>query len=419
LYGFAAPDFGSALIIDTGGLTEAKDELGALIARQIQLAVDEADVIIVIADGRAGLRPEDLTVAELARRSSKRIVLAVNKSEGRDADSVAADFFELGLGTPYPISATRGSGVASLFSAALAGCPPVVEATENRPEAGVPIAVVGRPNVGKSTLINRYLREERLVTRDEPGTTRDSIRVPFSFDGERYTLIDTAGIRRKARVSDPIEKFSISKALQAVDEAEAVIVLIDARSGVTEQDVSLIGLVVERGRALTVGINKWDGLPEHERRAIRAGFERELPFLGFVDVHTISAQHGSKISELFKSAVRAARSANAELATPRLTACLQDRVRSNPPPVVNRRRIKLNMAHQGGRRPPVIVVHGNQTKHLPESYRRYLIAGFREAFRLRGTPIRLELRSGANPFAGSRNELTQRQVRRRKRLRRR
>jgi GTP-binding protein len=417
IYGFAAPDVGAALLIDTGGLPATKDALARLIARQIQLAIDEADVIVVLVDGREGPQTEDQAVAELARRSGKPIVLAVNKVEGRAPEEVIAEYFELGIGTPHAISATRGSGVAQLFEAAIELCPASTDGQEAVPDPGLAIAIVGRPNVGKSTLINRYLREERLVTEDEPGTTRDSIRVPFEFEDKTYTLIDTAGIRRKARVSDAIEKFSVAKALQAVDEADAVIVLVDARTGITEQDVSLIGLIVERGRALTVGINKWDGLADKERRSVLAEFERALPFLDFADVHTISAEHGSKIFELFRSALKGARAANVELPTTRLTDCLRECVSTNPPPVVNRRRIKLNFAHQGGRRPPLIIVHGNQTDHLPASYRRYLVSKFRAAFRLRGTPIRLELRTGKNPFAGRRNELTSRQIRKRRRLR--
>jgi GTP-binding protein len=310
--------------------------------------------------------------------------------------------------------------VPALFAAAIAACPPA-DVAGGEPAAPGPqgprITVVGRPNVGKSTLINRLLREERLVTRDEPGTTRDAIRVPFEWDGEPYTLVDTAGVRRRGRVTDVIEKFSVAKTLQAVEEADAVIVLLDAREGVTEQDASLIGLVLERGRALTLGVNKWDGLRDAERRRVMSALKRDLPFLDFVEVHPVSALHGSNIVAIFESAVRAARAARAELPTPELTRVLEEVVSTYPPPMVRRHRIKLTYAHQGGRRPPLIVVHGNQTELLPDSYRRYLVNRFRKAFELTGTPIRLELRTGRNPFAGRRNPLTKRQVQKRRRLR--
>jgi GTP-binding protein len=285
-------------------------------------------------------------------------------------------------------------------------------------ETGPCIAVIGRPNTGKSTLINRLLHEERVVTRDEPGTTRDAIRIPFEMGGRTYTLVDTAGIRRRARVSATIEKFSVAKSLQAVDEADAVIVLLDAREGVTEQDASLIGLVLERGRAMTLGINKWDGLSDGQRRRVTDALARDLPFLDFVEVHTVSALHGSNITALFESAARAAAAARAELPTRELNRVLEDIVATHPPPVVHRHRIRLSYAHQGGRRPPLVVIHGNQTEFLPDSYRRYLVNRFRQAFKLKGTPIRLELRTGRNPFAGRRNPLTNHQVRKRARLRR-
>ncbi len=318
LYGFASGAVASALVIDTGGLTESGDEMASLIHRQIELAVAEADVIIMLTDGQQGMTSEDRYVASLVRRSGKPVVLAVNKVEGRVPDMVVAEFYELGLDTPHAVSASRGDGVRDLFAAALAACPPAAGAAGDHPTElqGPRITVIGRPNVGKSTLINRLLREDRLVTRDEPGTTRDAIRVPFEMDGEPYTLVDTAGIRRRARVTDTIEKFSIAKSLQAVEEADAVIVLLDAREGVTEQDVSLIGLVLERGRALTIGINKWDGQSDSQRRHFMHAYALALPFLDFAEVHQVSALHGSNITDLFRSATRAAVAARAELPTP-------------------------------------------------------------------------------------------------------
>ena len=418
LYGFTSAALPPALLIDTGGLTESGDELADLMRRQVGLAVEEADVLIMLADGREGLCGEDRYVAELLRRSGKPVLVAVNKAEGRPAEDVVAEFYELGLDTPHAISASHGDGVRDLLGAALALVPAATVDAERPPRDENPrIAVVGRPNVGKSTLINRLLGEERLVTRDEPGTTRDAISIPFEMEGRPYTLVDTAGIRRRARVTEAVEKFSIAKSLQAVEEADAVIVLLDAREGVTEQDASLIGLVLERGRALAVGVNKWDGLSDSRRRRFMHGYALTLPFLDFAEVHPISALHGSNIVDLFHAAARAAAAAGAELPTQELTRTLEEVVATHPPPMVRRHRIKLTYAHQGGRRPPLIVVHGNQTELLPDSYRRYLVNRFRKAFNLTGTPIRLELRTGRNPFAGRRNVLTQRQVQKRRRLR--
>ena len=419
LYGFTGGGLPAAIVIDTGGLTEFPDEMAALMRRQVEFAVAEADVIIMVVDGRDMPGNDDRFVASLMRRAGKPVLLAVNKSEGRPADQAVLEYHELGINTPHAISASQGAGVRLLIEAAVA-LAPAGESTADSPalDARHPsIAVVGRPNVGKSTLINRLLREDRLVTRDEPGTTRDAIRVAFEFDGRPFTLIDTAGVRRRARVTDTIEKFSIAKTLQAVDEADAVIMLIDAREGVTDQDASLIGLILERGRALTLGMNKWDGLGDTQRRRTMSALKRDLPFLEFAEVHPVSALNGSNIVELFAAAERAAQAARAELPTQELTRVLTEFVANHPPPMVRRHRIRLTYAHQGGRRPPLIVVHGNQTELLPESYRRYLINRFREAFQLSGTPIRLELKTGRNPFAGRRNPLTQRQVQKRRRLR--
>ncbi len=418
LYGFTSARLRPAIVIDTGGLTERGDELAALMRRQIRLAVEEADAIIMVTDGREGLTNEDRFVARLVRESGKDCVVAVNKTEGRVPAESIAEFFELGLDTPQAVSASHGDGIGDLFDAALARNPVATGTGSEATAGGARIAVIGRPNVGKSTLINRLLHEERLMTRDEPGTTRDAVAIRFEVEGRPYTLVDTAGIRRRARVTESIEKFSVAKALQAVDEADAVIVLLDAREGVTEQDVSLIGLVLERGRALTVGINKWDGLTERQRGSVMRAIARDLPFLDFVEIHPISALHGSNIQELFGSAARAVAAAHAELPTRQLNALLEEIVHTHPPPVVRRHRIRLTYAHQGGRCPPLIVVHGNQTELLPASYRRYLVGRFRAAFNLAGTPIRLELRTGRNPYSGRRNELTQRQVRKRRRLHR-
>lgn len=431
-YGFARfpgtsdsrPDPGSAIVIDTGGVTGERGELDQLMSRQVEQAVVEADVVVFMVDGEDACTAGDEHVANLIRRTGKPVLLVVNKTEGRASEEAVAEFYSLGMGEPLAISATRGDRCGAMFDAILALCPavdPMVDegAAPATEIAGTRIAVVGRPNVGKSTLINRYLGEDRLVTQDEAGTTRDSIAVPFTFDERPFVLVDTAGIRRRARVDGMIEKFSIVKSLQALEDADAVIVLIDARDGVTEQDISLIGLILQRGRALTLGINKWDGLSERERNDLHEALDRQLPFLDFVDTHFISALHGSNIFDILNSADQAANAAVRDLATRKLNDVLAEAIQAHPPPIVRRHRIKLSYAHQGGRRPPLIIIHGNQTERLPATYRRYLINRFRKAFRLKGTPIRIELRSGENPYAGRRNRLTPRQMRSRQRVRKR
>ena len=430
LYGFARLDKfltpesgagsapGSAIIIDTGGLTGNDGDLDSQTTRQVGLAVSEANVVILMVDGSAGCTPGDQYVADLVRRAGKPVLLVVNKTEGQPSEDVINEFFELGIGEPIAISATRGDRVKAMLSKALTIFPVTdLGASDTEPVEGSRIAVVGRPNVGKSTLINRFLGEERLVTLDTAGTTRDSIAIPFAVENRPFILVDTAGIRRRARVHEMIEKFSVVKSLQALEEADSVIVLVDARDGITDQDVSLIGLILERGRALTIGINKWDKLTLRKRSDLREALDRKLPFLDFAETHFISALHGSNIFDLLNSAARAADSAQRDLATPRLNEVLREAISAHPPPVVRRHRVKLSYAHQGGKRPPTIVIHGNQTALLAGSYRRYLIKRFRRAFGLKGTPIRLELRTGRNPFQGRRNRLTPRQVRKRNRIR--
>lgn len=428
IYGYATLAGRRFIAIDTGGLGGDPGADGvalkALIERQVAYAIDEADVVVLLVEAAAGPLPDDHGIVERLRKSGKPVVLAINKAEGREPLQLAASFYELGLGEPIAISAQQGDRLGLLGQRVSDAVPepggdagPAADASAGPALAGTRLAVIGRPNVGKSTLINRYLGEDRLLTSDEAGTTRDTIQVSFQHDDRDYVLWDTAGIRRKARVDELIERFSIVKSLQALEEADAVLVLIDARQGVTVQDVSLIGLALERGRALTIGINKWDRLPNDQRAQVRRDLDRRLPFLDFADVHFISALHGTAIYDLLESGRRAAEAAVRELPTPRLNQVLKEAVQAYPTPVVNRRRIRLTYAHQGGRRPPLIVIHGNQTDALPDNYRRYLTGSFRKAFRLQGTPIRLELRTGKNPFAGRRNQLTPRQVKRRERVR--
>ncbi len=415
-YGFGKVGPVPYLVIDTGGVAGGETGINERMVEQTVRALDEADAAIVLVDGRSGLTAADEHVAELARRHAKQSWLAINKTEGLDAAIAAAEFHRLGLGQPLAISAAHGDRVGALMDEVLAPYVGIEVEAADVSGSALRIAVIGRPNVGKSTLINRLLGEERLVVFDQPGTTRDSVSVPFERGGRRYELVDTAGVRRKARVREAIEKFSVVKALQAMERAQVVLAVLDAGEGVTEQDVSLMGLIVQRGRALVVVVNKWDGLSREQRRRVRDELDRRLPFLEFAERHTVSALHGTGVGDLLDAAERAYRAATRDLPTADLTRVLEDAVREHQPPLIRGRRIRLRYAHQGGRNPPVIVIHGKQTERLPEAYRRYLIKRFRKAFRLDGTPVRLELKTGENPFKGRRNKLTPRQERKRRRL---
>lgn len=403
------------IVVDTGGLVAQAEGIEELMAKQTLRAIEEADRVLFLLDAREGCTHSDRFVAQTLRRLNKDVIVVANKAEGVDGATAAADFHQLGLGEPVTISAAHGHGIRSLVEQALAG----FEVAHGAPaveDLGIRVAVIGRPNVGKSTLINRLIGEDRLIAFDQPGTTRDAVFVPFERDGRTYTLIDTAGVRRRARVEEAIEKFSIIKTLQAVDDANVVIGVIDAHDTVAEQDATLFGMVAERGRALIIAVNKWDGIPTDKRDEIRTGLDLRLPFLDFAPVHFISALHGSGVGDLMHTVNRAYDASMRDLATPELTRVLETAMQQHQPPVVRGRRIKLRYAHQGGRNPPVIVVHGNQVQHVPEAYRRYLAGVFRKNFRLEGTPVRVEFRSDENPFKGRRNELTPRQVRSRKRL---
>lgn len=419
-YGFGKLGPVPYLVIDTGGVAGGEVGIHELMVEQTVRALQEADVAIVMVDGRSGLTSADEHVAELARKHAKSTWLAVNKAEGLDADIASGEFYSLGIGEPVAISAAHGDRINALmdevlapFFAANAQSDAAEEEEEDKP---LRIAVIGRPNVGKSTLINRLIGEDRLVVFDQPGTTRDSVAVPFERDDKKYLLIDTAGVRRKSKVYEAIEKFSIIKALQAMERAQVVIALLDAHEGVTEQDVSLMGLTVERGRALVVVTNKWDGLTNDQRRHIKSELDRRLPFLDFAERMTISALHGTAVGDLLPVVERAYRAATRDMSTTDLNRELERAVTAHAPPLVRGRRIRLRYAHQGGRNPPVIVIHGNQTEKLPEAYRRYLINRFRKAFKLQGTPVRLAFKTSDNPYKGKRNKLTPRQERKRKRL---
>jgi len=403
------------MVVDTGGLSGDEQDIAGLMAGQARLAMQEADVILFLVDSRNGPAAGDERIADYLRQLGKRIFVAVNKSEGANPHVAVAEFQALGLGQPYAISAAHGGGVAGLMEAVLAELPEAVEEPGDGQE-GIRVAVVGRPNVGKSTLINRMLGEERVLVFDLAGTTRDSVYIPYERDGQRYVLIDTAGVRRRARVDEAIEKFSVVKTLQAIDAAHVVIMVLDAREGVHAQDLTLAGMVVERGRALVVAINKWDGLPPEQREWMKKEIDRRLPFLDFAEMHFVSALHGSGVGNLFDAVQSAYDAAMHKLSTPELTRILEQAVIHYPPPLVKGRRIKLRYAHQGGSNPPLIIVHGTQTAAVPATYQRYLINTFRERFRLRGTPLRVEFKTGANPYAGRKNVLTKRQTVKRKRL---
>ncbi|RTZ80451.1 MAG: ribosome biogenesis GTPase Der [Gammaproteobacteria bacterium] len=404
------------VVVDTGGISGDAEGVEMLMDRQVRLAIEEADHILYLVDGREGLAGADEQIAEELRRTGKPVTVVVNKSESLDRDIAAAEFHALGLGDPVPISAAHGRGVKPLMNRVLETLPPAEEPAEEEQERGVQIAVVGRPNVGKSTLINRLLGEERLVAYDKPGTTRDSIQVPFEHRGRRYTLIDTAGVRRRARVSEAIEKFSIIKTLQAMEQANVVLLVLDAHEGITEQDASLAGHVLDSGRALVVVINKWDGLEKDERERVKSELERKLPFLSFAEMKFVSALHGTGVGHLMEAVDAAYAAATRDLKTAELTRVLEEAVMEHQPPLVRGRRIKLRYAHQGGRNPPLIVIHGNQTESVPAAYQRYLANRFRQAFHLWGTPVRIEFRTTANPYKGRRNKLNVRQQQKRRRL---
>lgn len=408
------------LVVDTGGLSDDAGSIESMIARQVEQALEEADAILLLVDGRAGLNASDEAICERLRRYQKPISLAVNKTEGLEPEAATSEFHRLGLGHPYSISSAHGHGINRLITAfqeELAAIESEPQEREKEEEgSGVRIAVVGRPNVGKSTLVNRMLGEERVLAYDQPGTTRDSIFIPFQRDRKSYTLIDTAGVRRKARIKERIEKYSIIKTLQAIEAANVVILVVDASEGITDQDAHLLGHILESGRALLIAANKWDGLDGGQRERVRTELERRFAFVDFARLHFISALHGSGVGNLFSTVDTIWESASRKLSTPQLTRILEDAVAAHQPPLVHGRRIKLRYAHQGGQNPPVIVIHGNQCEAMPNDYRRYLMRCFRKALKLEGTPVRLELKGGENPFKGRKNKLTPRQVKQRQRM---
>jgi GTP-binding protein len=394
------------IVVDTGGFEP--DSSGGIVkemAKQTRQAVAEADAVIFVVDLRAGVSGQDHDIARFLRTAGRRVVLAANKAEGMSASALLGEFFELGLGEPHPVSAAHGEGVRSLLDAALADLPFAPEPAEQdvRADAPIRLAVAGRPNVGKSTLINTWLGEERLVAFDQPGTTRDAISVPFERAGQKFELIDTAGLRRRGKVFEAVEKFSVVKTLQAIAEANVVLLLLDATQGVTDQDAHIAGYILESGRAVAIAVNKWDAVDAYQKETLQRSIAQRLAFLRFAPVLNISATKRQGLGPVWKAIIDAHASATRKLPTPVLTRVLLEAVEHQAPKRAGAFRPKLRYAHQGGSNPPIIVVHGNSLEHVTDSYKRFLEGRFREHFKLTGTPLRIEMRSSKNPFADKRS----------------
>ncbi|MBO9489467.1 ribosome biogenesis GTPase Der [Endozoicomonas sp. G2_1] len=434
-YGQAQVEEHPFIVIDTGGIHGDEEGIDALMAEQSLMAIEEADAVLFLVDARAGLTSADQSIADYLRKQNKRVFLAANKVDGIDADSAVGEFYALSLGeTVHQIAAAHGRGVTQLLTLALQ--PHIAELEEKKstqqeqftedfdpesdanfeeanyehgrePEIDAPehddkikLAIIGKPNVGKSTLTNRILGEERVVVYDMPGTTRDSVYIPMERNGREYTLIDTAGIRRRKNVSDVVEKYSVIKTLRAIEDANVCLLIIDAREGITDQDLSLLGFILEAGRSLVLAVNKWDGLDEDVKDRIKSELDRRLGFIDFARIHFISALHGTGVGHLYESVEEAFVSATKRISTSMVTKILDMAVFDHQPPMHNGRRIKLKYAHAGGYNPPIVVIHGNQVKQLPPSYKRYLMNYYRKSLKIMGTPIKIEFRETSNPFAG-------------------
>jgi GTP-binding protein len=385
------------LVVDTGGFEpQAKDGIVHEMARQAEAAIAEADALLFLVDGRVGLTSQDKVIAELLRRTGRPLHLVVNKCEGMNRDVVAAEFHELGCGEPRVISSAHGEGVRELLEYVVAAFPEDAPADET--DAGPRVAIVGRPNVGKSTLINTLLGEERMIAFDMPGTTRDAIATPFERNGRHYTLIDTAGLRRKGRVFETIEKFSVVKTLQAVEASNVVVLMVDASQDISDQDAHIAGFCIEAGRALVLAVNKWDAVDQYHREQVKQDIQRKLNFLGFARTHYISALKGQGVAGVMQSVDKAYAAAMVKLTTPKLTRVPLDAVQKQSPPRHGNVRPKLRYAHQGGSNPPVVVIHGNALEHVPPAYVRYLEHIFVETFKLQGTPLRIQFKITKNPY---------------------
>ncbi len=435
------------ICIDTGGIDNNEKGVEGLMAEQSLLAIEEADVVLFMVDARAGLMPADETIAKHLRSRQKLTLLVANKTDGLNPDTATVDFYSLGLGEIHPIAASHGRGVISLIETALK---PWIKADEpqflteeeenaafwaaleeNAEECAgedeeehqhspqntpIKLAIVGRPNVGKSTLTNRILGEERVVVYDQPGTTRDSIYIPMKREERDYILIDTAGVRKRAKVTDTVEKFSVIKTLRAIEDANVVMLVIDAREGISDRDLSLLGFIINSGRALVIVVNKWDGILPEVKEDIKKSLDYRLDFVDFARIHFISALHGSGVGNLFESVTEAFDCSVRRITTSMVTRIMNMAVNEHQPPLVRGRRVKLKYAHAGGYNPPIVVIHGNQVKALPDSYKRYLMNYFRRTLNMMGTPVRIEFREGENPYEGKRNKLTPVQQRKRKRM---
>ena len=432
-YGQAKFEKRQFIVVDTGGITGDEEGIDAEMAQQSLLAIEEADVVLFLVDARAGMLPADQGIADHLRRINKKVFVVANKVDGIDGDSESAEFYSLGLGDIKQIAAAHGRGVSQLLQDALKPLEsdfPDMEIVDEEPEEEedaetqrqrlqalpIKLAIVGKPNVGKSTLTNRILGEERVVVFDMPGTTRDSVYIPMERDEREYILIDTAGVRKRKKISEAVEKFSIVKTLQAIEEANVVLLVIDAREGITDQDLSLLGFVLNSGRSLVVAVNKWDGLSTDVKDDIKREMDRRLGFIDFARIHFISALHGSGVGNLFESVQEAYMSATKRINTALLTQIMEMAQDDHQPPLVRGRRVKMKYAHAGGYNPPVIVIHGNQVDDLPSSYKRFLMNYFRKALEIMGTPIKIEFREGNNPFEGKKTNLTLAQQRKRRRM---
>jgi len=405
------------ILIDTGGIS-GDDGIDELIADQAYQAITESDVVLFLVDGRAGMTAGDESIAQRLRESGKPVIVAVNKTEGMNSNVITSEFYSLGVDRVCACSSAHGDGVGGMLEEVGELFPD--DASEENKDAEdlrcAKVAIVGRPNVGKSTLVNRLIGEERVLAYDMPGTTRDSIYIPFEHRDQQFTLIDTAGVRRKSRVNDKIEKFSIVKTLQAIEASNVAILVLDAHQGVSSQDASLLGYIIDSGKALLIAVNKWDHLAKDKKEHVKKELDRKLAFADYASIHYISALHGTGVGKLFAVVSRIYEISRTTYQTNFLTQILEDAIKSHAPPVSGGQRIKLRYAHQGGQNPPVIVIHGNKTDKVPDAYRKYLINIFRKVLKIEGTPIRIEFRSSKNPFEGKRNKLTKRQIYKKKRL---
>ncbi|WP_046005068.1 ribosome biogenesis GTPase Der [Pseudoalteromonas rubra] len=431
-YGQANYDGYEFIVVDTGGIDGSEEGIETEMAEQSLLAIEEADVVLFLVDARAGMTAADQAIAQHLRKQQKKSFVVANKTDGIDADSNCAEFYQLALGEVYHIAAAHGRGVTQLLEATLG--PVIAELAgeeddieqddelltelylegEEAPDDGktgfedkpIKLAIIGRPNVGKSTLTNRILGEERVIVYDMPGTTRDSIYIPMTRNERDYVLIDTAGVRKRKKVSDVVEKFSVIKTLQAIEDANVILLVIDARDGISDQDLSLLGFALNAGRSLVIAVNKWDGLDDYVKERIKSELDRRLGFIDFARLHFISALHGTGVGHLFESVEEAYESATKRVSTAMLRRIMDMAQADHQPPLVRGRRVKLKYAHAGGYNPPRIVIHGNQVHDLPDSYKRYLMNYYRKALNIMGTPIKIEFREGDNPYAGRTNKMT-------------